>query len=60
MPEYYGGGEGTYVCGCVKEKENVKITDDLIKIIHYKYLTGLLGVDPVRADWQLRQWFWFQ
>lgn len=52
-PEYYGSGGGVFVCGCIKEKENIKITDDLIKInyIHHKYFIGLLGVGCVKAHW---------
>lgn len=43
------------VCESVKEKENRKMTDDLIKVkyIHYKSLIGLLGVRHVKADRQL-------
>lgn len=42
---------------CVKEKETIKITENLIKIkyIHYKHFIGHLGIDYVKAHWQLRE-----
>lgn len=45
-----------YTCECVKQKENLKITDDFIKIkyTHYTNLIGLLGVDHVTVDQQLK------